>query len=107
MFWDKMPLTVCFNKSDSPWKRQASVKCLVMYSLIRAFRNVESTVEEAEKELNENASSFDIILTLNKISRNKASFGLIFQLSVLERLNISYCMNLSCHRLIFLWRLNN
>lgn len=36
----------------------------------------ETTVEEAEKELDKNAFFLDVILTLNKTSRNKASFGL-------------------------------
>lgn len=84
--------------------RVLRVKCHSQYVLIKAIHlgkgkhlsNVwsctprselsamfESTVEEAEKELNENASFFDIILTLNKISRNKASFWSIFQLNVL------------------------
>lgn len=43
----------------------------------------ESTVEEAERELDKNASFLDIIFTLNKTNRNKASFWLIFQLNVL------------------------
>lgn len=43
----------------------------------------ESTVEEAERELDKNAGFLDIIFTLNKTNRNKASFWLIFQLNVL------------------------
>lgn len=42
---------------------------------------LKGTVEEAEKELNENASFFDIILTLNKI-RRKLAFKLWINFSV-------------------------
>ena len=43
----------------------------------------KSTVEEVEKELDENDSFPDSVITLNKTSRNKVSFASILWLHVL------------------------
>ena len=43
----------------------------------------ESTVKETEKVLDENVTFLDIISTLNKTSRTKASFGSFPRLNVL------------------------